>query len=280
MGKLPAFQFYPGDWLKDPSIRACSLEEKGLSLEILLLMHESPQRGYLLIGDCSPTPQELARMVGTSEKKCDRLLRSVEKKQVFSRDEHGVLYSRRILRDEAKRQQDVVYGKRGGSELLKLFTLKGGGIQAVKGKDNQVVKGTDEGEAGSEHPPSSSPSVTSSTSTSPSSSLSDSRIKTFIDWWSEEYQKRFNQKYLVIGKDAATVKRLLGAFDEDTLRQYAAKFLDTDDEFVRKAGYTIGIFWSQINKLTSGGKHGGKFERHNEKDRAAKFRAIEKSVEM
>lgn len=28
--KLPSFQFYPGDWMKDPSLRSVSLEARGL----------------------------------------------------------------------------------------------------------------------------------------------------------------------------------------------------------------------------------------------------------
>ncbi len=45
--KLPAFQFYPGDWLKDPAVRSLPLEARGLWIDLLCIMHESDRRGYL-----------------------------------------------------------------------------------------------------------------------------------------------------------------------------------------------------------------------------------------
>lgn len=49
MAKLPSFQFYPGDWLKDPDLRICSLAAKGLLIDMLCYMHESQERGVLLV---------------------------------------------------------------------------------------------------------------------------------------------------------------------------------------------------------------------------------------
>ncbi len=263
MSKLPAFQFYPGDWLKDPAIRACSLAERGLCLEIILIMFESPRRGYLLVGDHPPALRELARMVGTSAKQCESLLRGLENKKVFSRDEQGVLFSRRMLRDEEMRQRKKEYGMTGGNPVL-----------MDKHRDNLQDKHKDNTLPTSEKPPSYSSSPSTSISTS------DSRIKDFIDWWFQEYQSRFGQKYLVTGKDASTVKRMIGTFDVENLKKYAVGFFGSDDEFVKKAGYTIGVFWSQINKLTSGGKRGGKPGGHDQADRNSKFRAITKTVEL
>ncbi len=37
----PSFQFYPGDWLRDPGVRRLSPREKGVYLELLILMFES-----------------------------------------------------------------------------------------------------------------------------------------------------------------------------------------------------------------------------------------------
>jgi hypothetical protein len=43
----PAFQFYPGDWLKDPCLAQCSLATKGAWIELLAHMHESETPGKL-----------------------------------------------------------------------------------------------------------------------------------------------------------------------------------------------------------------------------------------
>jgi hypothetical protein len=44
--KLPSFQFYPGDWMKDPALRSVSLEARGLWIDMLCLLFESGRRGY------------------------------------------------------------------------------------------------------------------------------------------------------------------------------------------------------------------------------------------
>ena len=42
--KLPSFQFYPGDWMKDPGLRSVSLEARGLWIDMLCLLFESGRR--------------------------------------------------------------------------------------------------------------------------------------------------------------------------------------------------------------------------------------------
>ena len=46
--KFPAFQFYPADWAKDPNLRRCRKAEKGLWVDMLCLMHECEERGFLV----------------------------------------------------------------------------------------------------------------------------------------------------------------------------------------------------------------------------------------
>src|SRR5260370_33952005 len=48
MGKLPAFQFYPGDWQKDPSLRRCSKAAKGVWMDMMCLLFECPVRGVFV----------------------------------------------------------------------------------------------------------------------------------------------------------------------------------------------------------------------------------------
>ena len=38
-------------------------------------------------------------------------------------------------------------------------------------------------------------------------------------------------------------------YSYEKLIELAEKFFDSDDEFIIKAGYTIGVFSSQINRL-------------------------------
>lgn len=102
--KLPSFQFYPGDWMKDPAVRCCSLAARGLWIDLLCLMHESPRRGYLQHENGMPvTHEQIARMTGCSSEEASHLLQELESAGVFSCTEHGVIYSRRAVRDEDNR---------------------------------------------------------------------------------------------------------------------------------------------------------------------------------
>lgn len=75
-------------------------------------------------------------------------------------------------------------------------------------------------------------------------------IKKFIDWWFQNYPGRFG-KYDVTGKDPKQVQIMLRSFKYDDLVGLAKKFFATDDDFLRRAGYTIGVFKSRLNQLNS-----------------------------
>lgn len=105
MGKTPAFQFYPGDWMKDPALRSVSLEARGLWMDMLCLMHESTRRGYLQHSTGKPMSHEqIARMSGCSPEVCARLLEELEETGVFSREDDGTIYSRRMAREAIEKE--------------------------------------------------------------------------------------------------------------------------------------------------------------------------------
>jgi len=83
-----------------------------------------------------------------------------------------------------------------------------------------------------------------------------SSTKQFIDWYCNEYLERFNKKYLVSGaKDGNLVKKLLSHFTLEDLKDIAILFFEAEDDFIIHSGYTIGVFYSQINRLQiTGGK--------------------------
>src|SRR5688500_14639992 len=45
--KAPAFQFYPGDWLKDPQLSMCSPASRGVWMDLLCAMHELGRSGQV-----------------------------------------------------------------------------------------------------------------------------------------------------------------------------------------------------------------------------------------
>ncbi len=117
--KLPSFQFYPGDWMKDPALRSVSLEARGLWIDMLCLLFESGRRGYLQHATGKPVQEEqLARMTGCSARQVSRLSQELENSGVFSRTEHDTIYSRRMVKDEQVRQVRSSAGKLGGNPQI------------------------------------------------------------------------------------------------------------------------------------------------------------------
>jgi hypothetical protein len=117
MAKRPSFQFYPGDWLRDKSLQTCSLEARGLWIQMLCLMHDNEPYGYLTIGGGSaPMPPGILGALANVRpiSRTPKLLAELEREWVFSRNESGVIYSRRMVKDEHIRSVRMEAGKAGG----------------------------------------------------------------------------------------------------------------------------------------------------------------------
>lgn len=57
MAKLPAFQFYPGDWMKDPQVSMLTAQARGIWFDLICAMHENGRTGSV-----SGTADQLARI--------------------------------------------------------------------------------------------------------------------------------------------------------------------------------------------------------------------------
>lgn len=118
--RRPAILFYSGDWLKDPSLRACGLAARGLWIDMLCFMHQSPDLGHLRSPAGKPlTIEQLSRMTGSQPSEVSALVAELESLGVCSRTEDGAIYCRRMVRDEEKRRLSVEAGKKGGNPALK-----------------------------------------------------------------------------------------------------------------------------------------------------------------
>ena len=117
--KLPAYQFYPGDWRKDPGVQALNYHDRGVWHEMICLMHESEQRGLLILNG-RPMPDEvIARLLGLDNQILTTTLTTLLTYGVASRDEEtGAVMSRRMVRDEKLRQIRKECGKQGGNPNL------------------------------------------------------------------------------------------------------------------------------------------------------------------
>jgi hypothetical protein len=128
----PWMKFFPSDWRADPALRMCSIGARGLWIEMLCLMHEAG--GSLTVNGKGLLPRQLAALAGASIEDVTAYLVELSDAGVFSRDEHGTIYSRRMRKDIARAEEDKANGSKGGNPRLK------GGVNP---HDNPPVGGGD-----------------------------------------------------------------------------------------------------------------------------------------
>ena len=158
MTKRPAFQFYPSDWRTDPGLRLCSIAARGLWIEMLCLMHEGEPYGHLTVQGRQISSDMLARLVGEPPASVKKWLKELEENDVFSLSEEGVIFSRRMVRDEEVRERRAAGGEAGASHGKKGAShgVKGGRPRGKKPPSGDEERGV------SKPPPSSSSSSSSS----------------------------------------------------------------------------------------------------------------------
>jgi hypothetical protein len=123
-------KFWPQDWQRDPALRSCSAAARGVWIDMLCIMHEGTPYGHMTIGGKSASARQIGTITGVGEKDALKLLIELEEAGVFSRDNAGTIYSRRMVRDKAASEAGHKFGKTGGNPLLKdheTKTVKGGG---------------------------------------------------------------------------------------------------------------------------------------------------------
>lgn len=107
-------KWYPGDWRADPLVRACSELSRYVWFEMLGIMHEAQPRGFLLIGRRPVSPATLAAIIGSTLAVVEPALAELEGNGVFSKNARGIIYSRRMIRDEKRLAANARGGRKGG----------------------------------------------------------------------------------------------------------------------------------------------------------------------
>jgi len=77
-------------------------------------------------------------------------------------------------------------------------------------------------------------------------------VKVFIDYVFKSFQDKTGSKMHIDGKkDGTLIKALLKTYPINELTELWDIFISSTDVFIRKAGFSIGVFKSQVNKLVS-----------------------------
>lgn len=129
--RQPWRKFYTSAWRSDAPLRMCSYAARGLWVDLLTLMHESPTCGFLLVNNVAPSIKQLTGLLGGTQREVKELLTELGdagvysvvggpmpddvKKLIPSHMAAGILFSRRMVRDEAKAARDRANGKGGGN---------------------------------------------------------------------------------------------------------------------------------------------------------------------
>jgi hypothetical protein len=155
-------KFWPQDWQRDPALRSCGIAARGLWIDMLCIMHEGNPYGHLTIGGKPATVRQIGMVTGCGEKEAGKLIAELEDAGVFSRDDAGTIYSRRMVRDKVASDAGRKNGQSGGNPALKGEKAKkvngggnpGGLTPDLTGGPNTKKKEADtEAEAEKKEPP-------------------------------------------------------------------------------------------------------------------------------
>lgn len=95
--KQPAFQFYPGDWLKDPALSLCSIEARGCYIDLLCVLHEMEFRGVFRIKNEAISIEKISKFSRGAKPKHVKELIALGVLKIAKRS--GCVFSARLVRD-------------------------------------------------------------------------------------------------------------------------------------------------------------------------------------
>jgi hypothetical protein len=102
--KPPAFQFYTGDWLKDPKLSMCLPATRGIWIDAIAAMHENCRSGTL-----SGTPGQLSRVLRCTESAFMAAIMDLQATgaaDVTERNGIVTLINRRMYRESKERESN------------------------------------------------------------------------------------------------------------------------------------------------------------------------------
>ena len=242
--KLPAYQWYPGDWRKDPAVQSLDYEARGIWRECLDFMHETSDRGWLVFEDGSAMrDDDIARMLGIDEAKWKQTRSKLEARRICEIRHDGAVGNRRMAKDEATRRARAEAGRAGGTKSRP---------PSHAPEERSKMEANTEAKRGS----SVSSSLTTTTTTSQTEAKAKQNAEAFETWW-DTYPRRegSNPKKPAREKWTSAVKRV--SVDElqagaERFRRYCDAEGTTGTRFVPMASSWLKQErWEEEFKLSS-----------------------------
>lgn len=105
-------KFWPQDWQRDPALGMCSLEARGLWVELLCHAHDAEPYGHVTVCGQAATIDQIGVIARCNPRRVPKLLAELEANGVFSRKPDGTIYSRRMVKDSEVSQAGREYVRR------------------------------------------------------------------------------------------------------------------------------------------------------------------------
>lgn len=118
MGKLPAFQFYPADWLNDIKLQSCNMAAQGILIGMMCLMHQSDRYGYLMINGLKPNDKTIIKLLRTHHRTFIRGVNQLLLSGALKKTMDGIYYCKRMVKDHTLRTIRRDAGRKGGNPVL------------------------------------------------------------------------------------------------------------------------------------------------------------------
>ncbi|RLC34414.1 hypothetical protein DRH14_03075 [Candidatus Shapirobacteria bacterium] len=110
MAKLPAFQFYPGDWRKDTQVQMASMQTRGVWFEMLCCMWDAPERGVL-----EGKKEDLCRLLGCERAVFDEAILDISRLKIAdvqNGQDFVKIVNRRMYKEEKLREYNRLAKRR------------------------------------------------------------------------------------------------------------------------------------------------------------------------
>lgn len=103
--KEPSFQFYPGDWIKDPELSICSATARGVWIDVLCLAWECTPRGYLISNGKAWTLEQAAYAIRGDWQENLAGLKELLKNGVLKQTKRGLFFSQKLTKIDGQRAE-------------------------------------------------------------------------------------------------------------------------------------------------------------------------------
>jgi hypothetical protein len=243
--KRPSFQFYPADWQRDTALQACSLEARGLWIEMICRMHDGWPYGYLRAGSKVIDETALARMVGLPISRCKKLLGELEAAGVTKRASDGAFFSSRMIRDEQLRCDRAAGGAKSVAHPTVAARMKGSLGPSIRAAERPLAPSFT---PTFEPSPSSSSSASSSTTNEERDATprsgQDDQAKELVQKFCVAYRRHREVPYAIRPDDAITMRDLLSEGFGPILDDLIDLFLtlpEEEDPWIAKSDRSVAV---------------------------------------